>query len=85
MIFIVARTYMCAVGIARRGGLDGPRSMSWLTSTMMHKIRGLDEPEVWIADCGLELLSQEDKDLLRARRARLSKVLCCTGATQESP
>jgi hypothetical protein len=76
MIFIVARTYLCAVGIARREGLAGPRAMSWLTSTMMHKIMSLDEPNIWIADCGLELLSAEDKDLIIARRSHLMRVTC---------
>lgn len=80
MIFIVARTYMCAVRIAQREGLSGPSEMSWLTSTMMHKLRGIEDPQVWIADCGLETLTEDDKDMIASRYrtpgAGPSRVLC---------
>lgn len=80
MIFIVARTYLCAVGIARREALGGPSEMSWLTSTMMHKLRGTEDPQVWIADCGLEMLTDSDKDMIASRYrtpgAGPSRVVC---------
>lgn len=75
MIFIVARTAQCANSIALREGLQREQA-TWLTSTMMHKIVSADEPKVWIADCGLEMLTPDDKDLLIARRSHLTRVTC---------
>lgn len=65
MIFIVARTYMCAVDIARREGLTSPSQMTWLASDSMHKLRGIQDPTIWIADCGR--LSDADQDLIGSR------------------
>ena len=75
-VYVIAHSYMHAVEIARRGGVESSKGMVWLTSTNMIKIRGIDEPHVWVCACcdPLEALTRADLAMIESRRAHFSKI-----------
>lgn len=77
MIFIVSRSWRCATLVAEREELTRPQWLAWTAAhSAVHKIRGVDEPKVWISDCALGVLTQADMDMIATRRAHLTRVRC---------
>lgn len=68
MIFIVAASWKCASIIGRREGLTHSQWTAWTqVRPAGYRIRGTEDPQIWIADCGLETLTEDDKDMIASR------------------